>query len=47
MLFSYDLLFGRRDLGAFNVILGQNMGTPGSAYCNDVIVRRARVTRSA
>ena len=50
MLFSYDLPFGLRDLGAFgafNVILGQNRGTPGSAHCNDVIVKRVRVTRGA
>jgi hypothetical protein len=45
VLYSYDLPFGLRDLGAFNVVLGQNMGTPGSAYYNDVIVQRVQVTR--
>ena len=45
VLYSYDVPFGLRDLGAFNVVLGQNMGTPGSAYYNDVIVQRVQVTR--
>jgi hypothetical protein len=45
VLYTYDVPFGLRDLGDFNIILAQNMGTPGSAYYNDIIVRRVTVTR--
>jgi hypothetical protein len=45
VLISYSLPISFGDLGSFNIVLSQNMGTPGAPYYNDVFVQHVKVTR--
>jgi hypothetical protein len=44
-LFSFPVPVLFHDLGNFNVILSQSMGTPGASYYNDVFIQHVKVSR--